>query len=412
MDSTEKPSGHTKGHATYPGSRLARSIMWLALPLGFVTAFSIVLPEIAVGELNKIGGNGGKPYLLQCPSRQFAVGVAARHDGKVLIQLNLRCVSVNPANGNWLGTPRWKGYSPTDRFQGSQGLQSRRVSCPTNQFIENSVFGRTGKVVFATVVSGLEWRCVRFSRIDSTQGTSRKVRGTGQFGVGFIFDGPRQQSRDGTATDSALHALHLKYGLAVDSVRINALHMPWTTSSQAIQRSSARRSKPSTGTIRRPPTAATQPDLTVRLTSTLWRYEGSTRRSGITFRKVPEAFCANGMILRDGGRSATKTFNLPDIRYQVRNSGSAATNRNFNVQTRFGTQVRATTVPILQPGQRRNLRISRPQRVRRCVTNGGVLGGCHECAGQSNFQDPQLQIIIDTANVIAESNENNNRLTR
>jgi hypothetical protein len=118
------------------------------------------------------------------------------------------------------------------------------------------------------------------------------------------------------------------------------------------------------------------------------------------------------MILRDGARSATKTFYLPDIRYQVRNSGSAATNRNFNIQTRFGTQVRATTVPSLQPGQRRNLRIARAQKVRRCVTNGGVLGGCHECAGQSNFQDPQLRIIIDTANVIAESNENNNRLTQ
>ncbi len=270
MDATEKPSGNTKGHVTHRGYRLAQSIIWLALPLGFVTTFAIVLPEIAVGELNKIGGNGGKPHLLQCPSRQFAVGMATRHDGKVLIQLNLRCVSVNPVNGNWLGTPRWKGYSPTDRFQGSQGLQSRSVSCPTNQFIENSVFGRTGKVVFATVVSGLEWRCVRFSQIDSTQGTSRKVRGTGQFGVGFIFDGPRQQSRAGTATDSALQGLHLKYGLAVDSVRASALHMPWTTSSQAIQRSSAqRRLGRSTGTTRRPSPSATQPDLTVRLTSTL-----------------------------------------------------------------------------------------------------------------------------------------------
>jgi len=415
MYSAEKSSDNTKGHAAPLEYRLVPRIMWLVLPLGFVTAISIGLPGMAIGELNKIGGNGGKSYLLQCPPRQFAVGMGARFDGnenrtEALIQLKLRCVSVNPANGNWLGTPRWKRYSPTDRIQGTRGLRSRNVRCPENQFIESFIRGKTGKVGFATVVKAVEWHCVRFSQIDTTKGTSRRTRGQGQFFVGNFFfgKGQQQQSRDGTATDSALHALHLKYGLAVDSVRASALHMPWTTN----QRSSSQSSGRSTGTTSRPSTPATQPDLTVRLTSTLWRYVGTTRRSGITYNKVPETFCSSGMILRDGARSATKTFNLPDIRYQVRNSGSTATNRNFNIQTTFGTQVRTITAPSLQPGQRRNLRIVRSQSVRRCVTNGGVLGGCHECAGQSNFQDPQLQIIVDTANVIAESNENNNRLTQ
>ena len=419
MYSTETSSGNTKGHATPRGYRLVPSIMCLGLSLGFVTAISIGLQGMAIGELNKIGGNGGKSYLLQCPPRQFAVGMAAKFDGnerrtEALIQLKLRCVSVNPANGNWLGTPRWKRYSPTGRLQGTRGLRSSNASCPENQFIESFIRGKTGKVGFATVVKAVEWHCVRFSQIDTTKGTSRRTRGAGQFFVGnfFLGKGQQQQSRDGSlVTDTALHALHLKYGLAVDSVRVSALHMPWT-STQAKQPASAQRSGRSTGTTRRPSPSVTQPDLTVRLTSTLWRYVGTTRRSGITYNKVPEAFCASGMIPRDGARSATKTFNLPDIRYHVRNSGSAATNRNFNIQTTFGTQVRTITAPSLQPGQRRNLRIEREQRVRRCVTNGGVLGGCHECAGQSNFQDPQLQIIVDTANVIAESNENNNRLTQ
>ena len=394
--------------SSYKKERGIRGSFWLALPIGVVMGLSVGFPGIAVGELNKIGGNGGKPHMLQCPPRQHAVGIAARHDGRVLIQLNLRCVSVNPSNGNWLGSPKWQGYSPTDRLQGKRGLTSRSVSCPENEFIEPSLLGRTGKVGFAKVVSGLEWRCLRFSRIDATQGKSRKTRRNGQFGVGFIFNGPQQQSRDGTVTDSALHALHLKYGMALDSVRIQALHMPWTGSSKTNQRAPTR----STRSRKRSSTAATQPDLTVRLTSTLWRYEGSTRRSGRSFRKVPEAFCASGMIPRDGGRSATKNFTLSDIRYQVKNNGSASTNRNFNVQTTLGTQVRASTVPSLRPGQRRNLRISRSPRVRRCVTNKGVLGGCHECAGQSNYQDPRLEIIVDTANVIAESNENNNKLSR
>ena len=422
MNVTEKPSANTKGHDTPRGSQSARSITWFTLSLCFLTALSFGVPGMAVGELNKIGGNGGKPFTLQCPSGQFAMGMAARFDGnknttEAIIQLNLRCVSVNPTNGNWAGTPRWVGYSPTDRWQGTKGLQSMSVSCPNNEFIESFVRGKTGKVGLATVVKAVEWHCVRFSQIETTQGTSRRTRGEGQFWVGNFFFGQKgqpQQSRDGSLViDTALHALSLNYGLAVDSVRVSAHHMPWAKSSQAIQPSSAQqRAGRSPGTTKRPPTAAAQPDLTVRLTSTLWRYAGTTRRSGITYNKVPEAFCSSGMIPQDGNRSATKTFFLPDIQYEVKNSGSAATNRNFNIQTTFGTQVGASTAPILQPGQRRNLRIAREQSVRRCVTNGGVLGGCHECAGQSNFQDPPLEIIVDTANVIAEADENNNQLTQ
>lgn len=385
-------------------------------------ALVVAMHPQAHAEYNTIGGDGGKPYNLQCPSGRYAVGMAARHDRanvvkptEAIIQLRLKCVAVDPNTGNWSGTPAWTGWSPTDRLEGTQGLVYDPSTCPDNQFMSTRLSGNTTKVGFATVVGQLDWLCVRFDQVDPVAGTSRARVIDAQFGVGgtIVSETQRQHSRVVAASDSALNILYLKYGLALDSVKIGVRHMPWTVSPQALQRSSTLpRSRVSAGRVAASPAApvSAQPDLSLHLSSTLWRYSGSTRHGNATYRKVHESFCASGMVRR--GSYSTKSFYLPDVRVAVRNTGSAATPAGVGVQSRFGTNTRNFQAGALQPGQSQTFTLDRPSRVRRCVTLGRVPGGCHECAGQSAWQDPRLEVRVDTANAVRESDEDNNRLVQ
>jgi len=135
----------------------------------------------AMAAYNVIGGEGGRTYTLQCPPGRYAVGIAARHDQRsfvkpteAIIQLRLRGVGVDPGTGNWSGSHAWTAWSPTDRLEGTQGLEYDSSTCPTNQFIGTVIHGQTTQAGFATVVGQLDGLCVRFDQIDPGRGTSRK----------------------------------------------------------------------------------------------------------------------------------------------------------------------------------------------------------------------------------------------
>jgi subtilase family serine protease len=78
-----------------------------------------------------------------------------------------------------------------------------------------------------------------------------------------------------------------------------------------------------------------------------------------------------------------------------------------SISARPSATVRVS-VPELQPGERRTFSIPRGT-IQRCVTTG-ELPGCHECAGQTPYQDPTFTITVDPTNRIAEADEDNNAL--
>lgn len=205
------------------------------LRFAFACSLVLALPHPSFSQLNTIGGSGGTAHRLSCPYGQFAAGIAVRHDGNVVNQVNLRCVGAGE-DGNWAGSARWTGWSPTNRFEGTSGLTTRSHVCPQNEFVDLPIYGYTGNAAFAVVVSGLKVRCVRYSAptttVSTTQGSAQRTFG-GYQRIGARFGGTEYFSGQSSGTSNGIWALDLKYGLALDSVTVSQRAMPWGSGAPA-----------------------------------------------------------------------------------------------------------------------------------------------------------------------------------
>lgn len=223
--------------------------MKTTLSFAFACSLALALPQPTDAQQNTIGGGGGTAYRLDCPYGQYAVGISVRHDGNAVNRVNLRCVGVDE-HGDWNGSPRWTGWSPTTRFEGNSGLTTRSHSCPQNEFVDLPVYGYTGNVAFAVVVTGFKVRCVRYSAPSATASTTQgsAQRTFGNYGrIGARFTGTEYYSGQSTGTSNGIWALDLKYGMALDSATVIERAMPWGSGAPVplVQPSPARRMAPS-----------------------------------------------------------------------------------------------------------------------------------------------------------------------
>ncbi|MEM9742092.1 MAG: CARDB domain-containing protein [Pseudomonadota bacterium] len=342
------------------------------------------------------------------------MGIRSYDDRNVISQLQLRCARVNRTTGNWVGSAAWTPRSPTDRIGGSSGLRSRTASCPRDQFLAPEIKGHLGRFILAEVVSGLRVRCIRYSDINRTTGRAVQRLG-GERRIGARFSGEQQTiaGKSRYLGDTGIYELVVRYGHAVDSVRIRDTLLPWyvapPSSRHPTLTGSVVSAGPSSGNTSTQPRSLA--DLQANMTSVLWRYSGTTEYRGRTYRRVPDAFCSTGMSRTRGSSASTKRFRLPALSFDVLNSGTR-TARQSVAEIRFGSEVMTRNVRMLGAGSRVRQTVSRPP-ASRCVTSGvGVPQGCHECPGSTPYQDPALRITVDSTNVVAESNESNNRLQR
>ncbi|MFK7914601.1 MAG: CARDB domain-containing protein [Pseudomonadales bacterium] len=386
--------------------------MWWTILAALVLSCVAQVSQAAV--FNRIGGDGGsKQKAVSCPGGQYAIAIRTYDDGNVISQLRLRCSRVNPATGAWNGSARWTARSPTERIGGTSGLKSSTASCPRNQFLAPVVKGHLGRFFLTEVVSGLKLRCVRYRDVDSAAGTSRRTLGS-ERRVGASFHGDPQTSA-GTGRmhgDSAVSRISVRYGHAIDSLRVTDLMMPWykPPAQQGLRRPGPGAATPPSGGSTGVSPPAGQPDLLVNMRSALWRYGGTTRYQGRAYRRVPDAFCSGAMSRRRGSTSSTRQITLPAVEFDVVNAGTAPAS-NTRLEIRFGDAVSNLSVGALAAGARVRQSVARDT-VLRCVTSGRVPGGCFECAGSVAYEDPALQVTVDSNNAVSESDETNNQLQR
>lgn len=154
-------------------------------------------------------------------------------------------------------------------------------------------------------------------------------------------------------------------------------------------------------------------------------------RGGVyRYRTVNTAFCPENRMKRYtsqskegsgiGGASGPyykRSFQLPTtIGIEIKNQGQANAGR-FTVQLKQGNRVvSSTTINALAANRNTVIRVPRPNSypLRKCVVNGGGLSvtSCYACLGSSSSAvDGVLSVHVDSANTIAERNENNNSAT-